>query len=143
MPHAVAAEKHRAAMWTYPPSLLRINDLHPLWLNPSDLSHKPAICRQHRDLSIWSMWRFRRRLPGHPSAAVFSPDLPATGWFFVVAFWRLCGRRQLYPQGRRFPMQTDLFWFSPLAHVVGGSTLIPLGFGVGSHAAHSGWTACV
>src|ERR1017187_1421644 len=44
-PHRTSVKKHHALLSKNPSSLLRINHLRPLWLNPPDLSHNPAICR--------------------------------------------------------------------------------------------------
>src|ERR1035438_4461785 len=41
--HTVSVDKHHTSLSRNSPSLLRINHLRTLWLNPSDLSRKPAI----------------------------------------------------------------------------------------------------
>src|ERR1035438_730804 len=45
LPHIVSVDIHHATLSRNSPSLLRINHLRTLWLNPSDLSHNSAICR--------------------------------------------------------------------------------------------------
>src|ERR1039457_469113 len=44
-PRLTPVEKHHAQLSRNPPSQPRINHLSALWLNPSALSWKPAICR--------------------------------------------------------------------------------------------------
>ena len=43
MLHIVAVELHYTILSRKPPSPLRINDLRPLWSNPPDVWHNPAI----------------------------------------------------------------------------------------------------
>ena len=43
MLHLVAVELHHTVPSRNSPSPLRINDLHPLWSNPPELSHNPPI----------------------------------------------------------------------------------------------------
>ena len=43
MPHLVDVELHYTVPSRNSPSPLRINDLHPLWSNPPEVSHNPPI----------------------------------------------------------------------------------------------------